>query len=214
MQANNIAPTKANLIKAKDELHLLNSGFDILDKKRKALIKAYDSKKKQRDLLNQEVNRTIKSVTKDFKKVLATIGESDLDSISRSIPIDDSINLTIDKFMQTEVSKIEFEEVSLNLSYSFYQTNAGFDQAVLSFNKLRSKIFKLAELDTSINSIDKEIKKTSKKVNSLEKIQIPRLNSLVKDIADSLEEKEREEFSKTKIVKEKKIKKEETKNKA
>lgn len=211
MQTNNVAATKANLIKAKEELNLLEGGYDILDKKRKALIGAYDSKIKERNELNDKVNETIKEVSHDFKKVLVSIGESDLDSISKTVPIDNSISLKIDKFMQTEISEIHFEDIKLNLSYSFYETNAGFDEAILSFNQLRSKIFKLAELDTTINSLDREIKKTSKKVNSLDKVQIPKYKEMIKTISQSIEEKEREEFSKTKIVKENKIKKEESK---
>ncbi len=211
MQTNNVAATKANLIKAKEELNLLEGGYDILDKKRKALIGAYDSKIKERNELNDKVNETIKEVSHDFKKVLVSIGESDLDSISKTVPIDNSISLKIDKFMQTEISEIHFEDVKLNLSYSFYETNAGFDEAILSFNQLRSKIFKLAELDTTIKSLDREIKKTSKKVNSLDKVQIPKYKEMIKTISQSIEEKEREEFSKTKIVKENKIKKEESK---
>lgn len=211
MQTNNVAATKANLIKAKEELNLLEGGYDILDKKRKALIGAYDSKIKERNDLNEKVNETIKKVSHDFKKVLVSIGESDLYSISKTVPIDNSISLKVDKFMQTEISEIYFEDVKLNLSYSFYETNAGFDEAILSFNQLRSKIFKLAELDTTINSLDREIKKTSKKVNSLDKVQIPKYKEMIKTISQSIEEKEREEFSKTKIVKENKIKKEESK---
>ncbi len=211
MQTNNVAATKANLIKAKEELNLLEGGYDILDKKRKALIGAYDSKIKERNDLNEKVNETIKKVSHDFKKVLVSIGESDLDSISKTVPIDNSISLKVDKLMQTEISEIHFEDVKLNLSYSFYETNAGFDEAILSFNQLRSKIFKLAELDTTINSLDREIKKTSKKVNSLDKVQIPKYKEMIKTISQSIEEKEREEFSKTKIVKENKIKKEESK---
>ena len=52
-----------------------------------------------------------------------------------------------------------------------------------------------------------EIRKANKKVNSLEKIQIPDKTNLIKNISQSLEEKEREEFSKTKIVKRNKVKK-------
>lgn len=211
MQTNNVAATKANLIKAKEELNLLEGGYEILDKKRKALIGAYDSKIKERNELNDKVNETIKEVSHDFKKVLVSIGESDLDSISKTVPIDNSISLKVDKFMQTEISEIHFEDVKLNLSYSFYETNAGFDEAILSFNQLRSKIFKLAELDTTIKSLDREIKKTSKKVNSLDKVQIPKYKEMIKTISQSIEEKEREEFSKTKIVKKNKIKKEESK---
>lgn len=207
METNKLSATKANLLKAKEELKLLSGGYEILDKKRKALMKAYDDKVKDRNSLNEEVNKTLADIKENFKRVLITLGEADLDSISRSVPIDNSLELTSSKFMQTEISKIEFEEVGLNLSYSFYETNAAFDLAILSFNTLRSKIFKLAELDTTITSLNNEISKTSKKVNSLEKVQIPKYKEIIKTISQSLEEKEREDFSKTKIVKENKIKK-------
>ena len=107
--------------------------------------------------------------------------------------------------MQTKVYDISFEPSKLNLSYSFYETNEAFDLALLSFNELKDKLYKLAELDTTINNLDRQIKKTSKKVNSLEKVQIPKTEERIKTITSLIEEKEREEFSKTKMVKDKKL---------
>lgn len=205
MEIKSTAPTKANLIAAKDHLKLLNGGLDILDKSRKALIQAHDSKIKQRDELNDDVNDTIKKVSKNFKKAMITMGESKLDDISRIVPVDNSIELEENEFMQTKVYDINFVPTMLNLSYSFYETNEAFDIALLSFNELKYKIYKLAELDTTINNLDRQIKKTSKKVNSLEKVQIPKTEERIKTISSLIEEKEREEFSKTKMVKDKKI---------
>lgn len=205
MEIKSTAPTKANLIAAKDHLKLLNGGLDILDKSRKALIQAYDSKIKQRDELNDDVNDTIKKVSKNFKKAMITMGESKLDDISRIVPVDNSIELEENEFMQTKVYDINFVPTMLNLSYSFYETNEAFDIALLSFNELKYKIYKLAELDTTINNLNRQIKKTSKKVNSLEKVQIPKTEERIKTISSLIEEKEREEFSKTKMVKDKKI---------
>lgn len=208
MEIRSTAPTKANLIAAKDQLGLLNTGLDILDKSRKALIGAYDSKIKQRDELNDEVNNTIKKVSQNFKKAMVTMGEAKLTDISSIVPVDNSIKLTESEFMQTMVYDIDFKPSKLSLSYSFYETNEEFDKAVLSFNELKDKLFKLAELDTTINNLDRQIKKTSKKVNSLEKVQIPKLEDRIKEISSLIEEKEREEFSKTKMVKDKKIREE------
>ncbi|WP_394268540.1 V-type ATP synthase subunit D [Anaerococcus nagyae] len=205
MEIKSTAPTKANLIAAKDHLSLLQGGLDILDKSRKALIQAHDSKIKQRDDLNEEVNETIEKVSKNFKRAMITMGESKLDDISRIVPVDNSISLQEDEFMQTKIYDINFEPSKLNLSYSFYETNEAFDVALLSFNELKDKIYKLAELDTTINNLDRQIKKTSKKVNSLEKVQIPKTEERIKTISALIEEKEREEFSKTKMVKDKKI---------
>ena len=206
MEIKSTAPTKANLIAAKDQLNLLNTGLDILDKSRKALIGAHDSKIKQRDELNAEVNETIERVSKNFKKAMVTMGEAKLNDIASLLPVDNSIKLKESEFMQTKVYDIDFTPQKLSLSYSFYETNETFDQAVLSFNELKSKILKLAELDTTINNLDRQIKKTSKKVNSLEKVQIPKLEDRIKEISSLIEEKEREEFSKTKMVKDRKLK--------
>lgn len=204
---NDAIASKANLIKAKDELKLLEVGLDILDKKRKALMNAHDSKIKDRDNLNIKVNETMAKVRHSFNKALASIGQEKLENLAGLIPIDNSIKLSTSKFMQTDIAEIEFEEKKLTLSYSFYQTNALLDKALIDFNKLRSDLFKLAELDSTINNLEIEIRKANKKVNSLEKIQIPNKTDLIKNISQSIEEKEREEFSKTKIVKKNKEKK-------
>lgn len=203
--------TKANLIKAQDQLALMKQGYDILDKKRKALLQQYKLKIDQRNKLNEEVNNTIKSVHKSIQKAIITVGEEGIKEVAGSIPEDDSIELEEISFMQTNMYKIGFKEKKLDLSYSFYSTNALFDDALIALNDLKKKVYRLAELDTTINNLNKEMKKTSKKVNSLDKVQIPKYNDLIKDISSQIEEREREEFSKTKMVKNNKIKKESAK---
>ena len=109
--------------------------------------------------------------------------------------------------MQTKIFEIDFDLKKLDLSYSLNLTNSLFDEALLSLNDLKEKVYKLAELDTTIKNLDTEIKKTSKKVNSLEKVQIPNYKAIIKSISSQIEEREREEFSKTKMIKDKKINK-------
>ena len=207
MTETKFAPTKANLMKAKNQLSLIKEGYDILDKKRKALIGQYNAKINQRNELNKVVNSYIKVVKKNIKKAIVTTGEDRLKSIALSVPLDESITLKEKKFMQTKIFEINFDEKKLDLSYSLNLTNSLFDEALLSLNDLKEKVYKLAELDTTIKNLDTEIKKTSKKVNSLEKVQIPNYEALIKLISGQIEEREREEFSKTKIIKDKKVNK-------
>ena len=207
MTETKFAPTKANLMKAKNQLSLINEGYDILDKKRKALIGQYNAKINQRNELNKIVNSCIKDVKKNIKKAIVTTGEDRLKSIALSVPLDESITLKEKKFMQTKIFEIDFDSKKLDLSYSLNLTNSLFDEALLSLNDLKEKVYKLAELDTTIKNLDTEIKKTSKKVNSLEKVQIPNYKDIIKSISSQIEEREREEFSKTKMIKDKKINK-------
>lgn len=207
MTETKFAPTKANLMKAKNQLSLINEGYDILDKKRKALIGQYNAKINQRNELNKIVNSCIKDVKKNIKKAIVTTGEDRLKSIALSVPLDESITLKEKKFMQTKIFEIDFDSKKLDLSYSLNLTNSLFDEALLSLNDLKEKVYKLVELDTTIKNLDTEIKKTSKKVNSLEKVQIPNYKAIIKSISSQIEEREREEFSKTKMIKDKKINK-------
>lgn len=207
MTETKFAPTKANLMKAKNQLRLIKEGYEILDKKRKALIGQYNAKINQRNELNKVVNSYIKVVKKNIKKAIVTTGEDRLKSIALSVPLDESITLKEKKFMQTKIFEINFDEKKLDLSYSLNLTSSLFDEALLSLNDLKEKVYKLAELDTTIKNLDTEIKKTSKKVNSLEKVQIPNYEAIIKSISGQIEEREREEFSKSKIIKDKKISK-------
>jgi len=65
----------------------------------------------------------------------------------------------------------------------------------LSFNRIRRLIYKLAEVENSVYKLAMEIKKTQKRTNALEKIQIPKYSSTIKYIEEVLEEKERRIFS-------------------
>ena len=186
MTETKFAPTKANLMKAKTQLDLINEGYDILDKKRKALIGQYNAKINQRNELNNIVNSSIKDVKKNIKKAIVTTGEDRLKSIALSVPIDNSISLKEKKFMQTRIFEINFDEKKLDLSYSLNLTNSLFDEALISLNDVKDKVYKLAELDTTIKNLDTEIKKTSKKVNSLEKVQIPNYQSIIKSISSQI----------------------------
>jgi V/A-type H+-transporting ATPase subunit D len=67
----------------------------------------------------------------------------------------------------------------------------------------------LAEVENSVYKLAVEIKKTQKRANALENIQIPKYQDIVKYIQDALEEKDREDFFRLKVVKKKRVKKKE-----
>ena len=62
----------------------------------------------------------------------------------------------------------------------------------------------LAEVENSIYRLAIAIKKAQRRANALQNVLIPRYDSMVKYITDSLEEKEREEFSRLKVIKSRK----------
>ena len=59
----------------------------------------------------------------------------------------------------------------------------------------------LAEVETSIYRLAESIRKTQKRANALQNIVIPNFDRTVRFISDALEEKEREEFVRLKVIK-------------
>lgn len=61
-------------------------------------------------------------------------------------------------------------------------------------------------MENSVYRLADAIKKTQKRANALKNIMIPRFEATVKGITDALEEKDREEFSRLKVIKRQKSK--------
>ena len=61
---------------------------------------------------------------------------------------------------------------------------------------------RLAEIENSVYRLAMSIKKTQKRANALQNITIPAYETMVADIQNALEEKDREEHTRLKMIKE------------
>ncbi|MEG1441766.1 MAG: V-type ATP synthase subunit D, partial [Oscillospiraceae bacterium] len=75
------------------------------------------------------------------------------------------------------------------------------DEAWEKFNNVKLLTKKLAQIENSVFRLADSIKKTQKRANALKNIMIPRYIAETKNIQNALEEKEREEFSRLKVIK-------------
>ena len=75
------------------------------------------------------------------------------------------------------------------------------DQAKAAFEKVKELSIKLSAIENAAIRLAANIKKTQKRANALKNITIPKYEALTKDIQNALEEKEREEFTRLKVIK-------------
>merc|ERR1712039_902354 len=76
-----------------------------------------------------------------------------------------------------------------------------------TYLKAVTQLIKLASLQTSFKTLDEEIKMTSRRVNALEYVLIPRIEVILAYIIQEMDEQAREEFFRVKkVVEKKKIK--------
>ena len=81
------------------------------------------------------------------------------------------------------------------------------DIAREAFRKVKDLTIKLSMVENAAYRLASNIKKTQKRANALQNITIPMYSNLVYSITNALEEKEREEFTRLKVIKRMKTKK-------
>ena len=197
----NTFPTKGNLIAAKNSLALARQGFELMDKKRNILIRELmDLIEEARDIQGQ-IDTTFREAYRALQIANIDHGIDYVEEISHSIPVEESIRIKTRSIMGTEIPLVEAEDTAGVPTYGFYSTKKSLDNARKAFEDVKRLTVKLSSVENSAYRLAANIKKTQKRANALKNITIPHYETVVKDITDALEEKEREEFTRLKVIK-------------
>lgn len=194
-------PTKGNLILAKNSLALSRQGFELMDKKRNILIRELMELIEKASDIQKEIDTTFTSAYQALQKANIQMGIHEVEGISQKIPLEESIVIKRRSVMGTEIPKVEYEQQELKPHYAFWGTKMALDEACEKFQKVKELTIQLAQIETSAYRLAYNIKKTQKRANALQNITIPHYEGLAKSIQESLEEKEREEFTRLKVIK-------------
>lgn len=200
----NIAPTKSNLMSAKSSLEFSVMGYELLDQKRNVLIREMMSYMDRAKELQVRINTTFSDAYTALREANVTMGISNVEGIAAAIPEAEDYNVLFKSVMGVEVPEICYEKKDVEPKYSPYTTNSSMDIAYCKFNEVKYLIYELAEVENAVYKLAIEVKKTQKRANALQNIQIPKFKMIVKFIGEVLDEKEREDFFRLKVVKRKK----------
>jgi len=198
-----ITPTKANLIKSKSMLEFSKKGYKLLDKKRNILVKEMMARTEEIKKIRKEIDSKFEDIYLAMIYLNMTMGENAVEEIALSIPKNEDIKILSKSIMGVEIPYVKYDEKEIQPYYGFYRTNPALDIVVKKSKEVQRLLYKLTEYENAILRIAEEIKKTTKRANALDKIKIPNFEETTKEIEDSLEEKERQEFFRLKSVKKK-----------
>jgi V-type ATPase, D subunit len=200
----NIAPTKSNLLRTKDNLNLSRTGYNLIDKKRTVLIKEMMQQIEKAKEIQSDVKELFEKAYSVLQEANITMGVRQVQDIALSIDKAEHFDISYKSIMGLDVPTVKYEKPVLRPHYSMYMTGEAIDEAIMIFQKIKNLIYRLAETENTVYKLSIEIKKNQKRANALEKMQIPNLEETVKYISESLEEKEREDFYRLKKIKKRK----------
>lgn len=194
-------PTKGNLMLAKNSLALARQGYDLMDKKRNVLLKELMELIDEAKDIQEQIDTTFTRAYACLQRANIENGISKVYELAFTVPIEESIRIQTRSIMGTEIPLVKYDEKQNNLTYSFGNTRESIDIAREAFREVKELTIKLSMVENSAYRLASNIKKTQKRANALKNITIPMYTNLVRNINNALEEKEREEFTRLKVIK-------------
>ena len=191
-------PTKGNLMLAKNSLALARQGYDLMDKKRNVLLKELMALIDEAKEIQEQIDSTFTKAYACLQRANIEHGISKVQQLAFTVPIEESIRIQTRSIMGTEIPHVKYDEKENNLTYSFSTTSESIDIAREAFREVKDLTIKLSMVENSAYRLASNIKK---RANALKNITIPMYTNLVHNINNALEEKEREEFTRLKVIK-------------
>ncbi len=196
-------PTKNNLMRLKENLKLSIQGRELLEKKK--IILSMEKTKYQKKAKEQleNVQALLKKAYTSYIKATIDTGVDNLIDISNGMNFEDILDIKYKTIMGVEIPSIVYEPKQASINYSLYDTTSAVDSTIIDFNSIKSELVAYAETLNTIIKLEKNIEKVSKRSNALGDMIIPQTQSSISEIQDILEEREREEFTRLKVIKNK-----------
>ena len=201
--AQDIKPTRSELLKVKKQIKLAKSGYSLLKKKRDGLILEFFEILKKAKTLREELVSEYQTALEKMNIARTLEGDLKIKSIAMAIKDIPEVSLQTKNIMGVKVPKIESKSLQkhfLERGYGFYNS-ASIDKAAAAYEKVVEKIILAAEVETSMRKLLREIEKTKRRVNALEYVVMPRLDQVKNFINLRLEEMERENIFRMKRIK-------------
>jgi V/A-type H+-transporting ATPase subunit D len=201
---SNVSVTRMELLARKTQLVLASQGRDLLEQKRAALMKEFmrtaDIALERSNALQASAAEASRCLARaeamagaEFVRsaALASRGEFNLEVATRNV-------------MGIRVPHIEQKSAyrsTLERGYSVVGTSVTIDETASAFEREVEDIIQLAETELRLARLGDEIQRTSRRLNALDHFLIPRLKAERDFIQTSLDERERADHFRLKLVK-------------
>lgn len=198
------APTKGNLIAVKRSRALAANGFELMDKKRNILVRELMSMTDRARDIRSRIDKIFTDAYDALRTAeIAMVANS---NAVQSVNLDDSLSMRYRSVMGVELSSVTSSGAvqSAGLPYGLFGSNAALDETYVRFEEAKALILELADTENAIFRLAYAIKKTQKRANALKNIVIPGMDAEIVRISEELEESQREEFTRLKVIKKKK----------
>lgn len=201
MPAQNVAPTKSNLLREKERLALAEEGYELLERKREILMLELMKRIDEARVLEREMRRRAGTAYPVLRRLLLKEGRDGPRDLASGVEARFEARERRVQVSGISMPALEAVAPARRLQWSFMNSSSDSDGTAEEFAAMLDLVAAMAGLRAIVWRLAKEVRKTQRRVNALEKMVIPESKAIKSFIEDSLEEREREAVFSTKRLK-------------
>jgi V/A-type H+-transporting ATPase subunit D len=196
-----VAPTKTNLLRLKTEHAFASEGHRLLEQKKDILTSELLALVDRARTAEEQMDKTLHTAFDSLQNAIVRMGRSGVAETAVAVKPKYDISVSRRRVMGVTLPAVSVSVAAASPSYSPGETSFWVDEARVRFREALESLGALVEAKVSLLILAREVKKTLRRVNALEKIALPDYEESLKFITDVLEEMERETFFMMKRVK-------------
>lgn len=188
MAQENIVATRQELMRLKNKRKSVIRGHKLLKDKRDNLIQIFMTSYREARNLRKELDEKYSAVLSRFNFATLNLDEEYFELLAEDPETNISIKTELTSVLGVKIPTIEAEVSGDFLNYSLAETSYHLDISLKTLRELLPEFLKLLELEFKVRKLATEIEKTRRRVNALEYVILPEIDSTIKYIQNKLAE--------------------------
>jgi V/A-type H+/Na+-transporting ATPase subunit D len=204
--AETLSPTRMNLLQRQNQAKLAQQGVDLLKRKRDALVADFFNIVRRALAARQKLTRSAEESYTLLSLAKAVEGREVLEAAALADPRRLQVGIETRNVWGTRIPTITTNAVRrtiLGRGQDPVSVSARTVESADHFEDVVAALLEVASTEITLQKIGEEIKKTTRRVNALEQVVIPRIRGEIRFIRDVLEQRAREDVFRLKRIKKK-----------
>jgi V/A-type H+-transporting ATPase subunit D len=202
--SSNILPgtktTRMELLRLKNRKKLAERGHDLLREKRDSLVMEFFNAISEIKEARENVERTLAEAFTALTQAKMIMGPIKVLEFTSASGILAELGISTRSMMGVTVPVLSIKQQIPEVPYSLADSSTRLDLMSTKFTEALKAIIRLAEIESTVKRLAIEIERTKRRVSALESIVIPRLDATARFVKLALEERERGDFFRIKLV--------------
>ena len=196
-----LPPTRSSLLSVERNLAFAQEGYELLEQKRQILVLELMGRLERARAVQKQVDERMSAAYEALKAALAVSGAAEMQRESLGIVGTHELAVSEQRVMGINLPSVTVSVQPVTPEFAPGAGAAKSDEVMKLFRQALEAVGRLAEVENAVVRLSRELKKTQRRVNALEKTFLPDYRETVRYITDVLEERERDAFVIMKMTK-------------